>query len=80
MAGVIPANAQGELQGGFTSLMSFTSIFGPLLMNIVLFPYFTQPGTPFYFPGAAMFVGAVFCLIASLIARTALKKNIPVTT
>jgi DHA1 family tetracycline resistance protein-like MFS transporter len=26
----VPANAQGELQGGLTSLMSLSSIFGPL--------------------------------------------------
>lgn len=75
MAGIIPPNAQGELQGGFTSLMSVTSIFGPLLMNVVLFPYFTSAEAPVYFPGSAMFLGAVFCLVASLIARAALKKR-----
>ena len=78
MAGIIPPNAQGELQGGFTSLMSLTSIFGPLLMNVVLFPYFTSSDAPIYFPGSAMFLGAVFCLISSFIARAALKAQ-PVT-
>jgi DHA1 family tetracycline resistance protein-like MFS transporter len=77
MAGVIPPNAQGELQGGFTSLMSLTSIFGPLLMNVVLFPYFTSDAAPIYFPGAAMLLGALFCLIASIIARAALKRTNP---
>jgi DHA1 family tetracycline resistance protein-like MFS transporter len=75
MAGIIPPNAQGELQGGFTSLMSMTSIVGPLLMNVVMFPYFTSSEAPIYFPGSAMLLGAIFCLIASMIARTALKKN-----
>ncbi|HEX8060904.1 MAG TPA: tetracycline resistance MFS efflux pump, partial [Cyclobacteriaceae bacterium] len=75
MAGIIPANAQGELQGGFTSLMSLTSIFGPLLMNVVMFPYFTSKEAPIYFPGSAMLLGAVFCLVASIIARAALKKS-----
>jgi len=75
MAGVIPKNAQGELQGGFTSLMSATSIFGPVLMNTVLFAYFTSTEAPVYFPGSAMFLGAVLCLVASLIARGALKQS-----
>lgn len=80
MAGIIPANAQGELQGGFTSLMSLTSIFGPLLMNVVLFPYFTSAAAPVYFPGSAMLLGAIFCLISSLIARSALKRYNPQPT
>ncbi|HQW84305.1 MAG TPA: TCR/Tet family MFS transporter, partial [Ferruginibacter sp.] len=32
MAGHVPANVQGELQGTITSLMSFAAIIGPLLM------------------------------------------------
>ena len=58
MSGVVPPNAQGELQGGFTSLMSATSIFGPPLMNN-LFAYFTKPGGEIYFPGAAMLLGSL---------------------
>lgn len=77
MAGVIPKNAQGELQGGFTSLMSATSIIGPLLMNTVLFSYFTSTEAPVYFPGSAMFLGAILCLVATLIARGALKRSQP---
>jgi DHA1 family tetracycline resistance protein-like MFS transporter len=77
MASSIAANAQGELQGGFTSLMSVTTIFGPLLMNSVLFAYFTSSSAPVHFPGAAMLVGALFCLVATIIARKALKKAVP---
>src|SRR5690606_26988959 len=44
----VPANEQGELQGALTSLMSVTSIIGPLLMNN-LFSYFTSSGAPVYF-------------------------------
>ena len=36
----VPANEQGELQGALTSLISLTSIIGPVLMN-GLFAYFT---------------------------------------
>ena len=35
MVGKVPANEQGELQGGLTSPMSVTTIFGPMLMTHV---------------------------------------------
>jgi len=71
----IPPNEQGELQGGFTSLMSATSIVGPLVMNSI-FAYYTAPDSPTYFPGAAMVLGAVLTLISSLLARRALKRSL----
>ncbi|HMJ71263.1 MAG TPA: TCR/Tet family MFS transporter [Cyclobacteriaceae bacterium] len=74
MASSVAPNAQGELQGGFTSMMSLTSIFGPVLMNSVLFSYFTSSSAPVYFPGIAMLVGALFCVVATIIARKALNK------
>jgi DHA1 family tetracycline resistance protein-like MFS transporter len=76
MASSIAPNAQGELQGGFTSMMSLTSIFGPILMNSLLFSYFTSTNAPVYFPGAAMMVGAVCCVVATIIAMKALKKPV----
>ncbi|HWA34894.1 MAG TPA: TCR/Tet family MFS transporter [Cyclobacteriaceae bacterium] len=76
MAGIVPPNAQGELQGGFTSLMSVTSIVGPPLMNN-LFAFFTRPEGDTYFPGAAMLLGAVFMIISAILARSTLKKNLP---
>ncbi len=75
MSGVVPPNAQGELQGGFTSLMSLTSIFGPPLMNN-LFAFFTKPGGDIYFPGAAMLLGALLTLISAVLARRTLKANL----
>ncbi|HQQ96730.1 MAG TPA: TCR/Tet family MFS transporter [Cyclobacteriaceae bacterium] len=74
MSGIVPPNAQGELQGGFTSLMSLTSIFGPLIMNN-LFAYFISSEAPTHFPGAAMMLGAVLTLISALLARRTLKNN-----
>jgi len=74
MSGIVPPNEQGELQGGFTSLMSATSIIGPPLMNS-LFQYFTSPKAPAYFPGAAMILGAVLTLVSTILARRSLKKN-----
>jgi len=73
MSGVVPPNAQGELQGGFGSLMSFTSIFGPVIMSN-LFGYFSVPSTNYYFPGAALMLGAILSVISSLLARSTLKK------
>ncbi|TAE14167.1 MAG: MFS transporter, partial [Bacteroidetes bacterium] len=42
MSSQVPANEQGELQGGLTSLMSATAIVGPPLMTN-LFAYFSKP-------------------------------------
>lgn len=73
MSGVVPPNAQGELQGGFGSLMSFTSIFGPVIMSN-LFGFFSVPSDPWYFPGAALMLGAILSVISSLLARNTLKR------
>jgi MFS transporter, DHA1 family, tetracycline resistance protein len=67
MAGHVPANQQGELQGALTSLMSLTTIFGPMIMNN-LFEYFTTSKAPFYFPGISFILGAVFMLSSLFIA------------
>jgi MFS transporter, DHA1 family, tetracycline resistance protein len=74
MSTAIPPNEQGELQGGFTSLMSLAAIVGPIVMNSV-FAWFTGDNAPVYFPGAAMVLGAVLTLISSLLARNTLKKH-----
>lgn len=75
ISGEVPANEQGELQGGLTSLMSVTSIVGPLIMTNI-FAWFTSPSAPVYFPGAAMLTGAVLCIISTLLAyRTLRLKN-----
>lgn len=76
MSGIVPPNAQGELQGGFTSLMSLTAIFGPPLMNN-LFAFFTKPGGSVYFPGAAMLLGAILTVISVWLTRRTLKKYVP---
>ena len=73
MSAGVPPNAQGELQGGFGSLMSLTSIFGPLIMSN-LFGYFSQPTAVIYFPGAALMLGAILSVVSSLLARHTLKK------
>lgn len=70
----VPANEQGELQGGLTSLMSATSIIGPLLMTS-LFAYFTNRQAPVFFPGAPFIMGAILMLISTILAFRNMKKS-----
>ena len=70
----IPANEQGELQGGLTSLMSACAIFGPVLMT-ALFSYFTGKDAPFKFPGAPFIVGAVLTLTSAIFAYRNYRRN-----
>lgn len=74
ISGHVPANEQGELQGALTSLMSVTSIVGPIVMT-GSFAYFTGPNKPFYFPGISFLIGAVCMLIAAILAYHALKSE-----
>lgn len=72
----VPQNQQGELQGSLTSLMSVTSIIGPLLMTN-LFTWFTGPAARIQFAGAPFLLGAVLMMISVLIAVNSFKKTIP---
>ncbi len=72
ITGQVPANEQGELQGALTSLISITSIIGPLLMTN-LFGYFTGKSSPIYFPGIPFLMGAVLALASLLLAIRSLK-------
>jgi DHA1 family tetracycline resistance protein-like MFS transporter len=68
----VPKNEQGELQGSLTSIMSVTSIVGPLMMT-GLFSYFTNPKHAIYFPGASFLLGAILMLISAIVAYSVLK-------
>ncbi len=61
----VPKNAQGELQGALTGLISFSAIFGPPMMTNI-FGYFTSSIAPFYFPGAPFFLAALLVTAALL--------------
>jgi DHA1 family tetracycline resistance protein-like MFS transporter len=67
----VPPNQQGELQGGITSLISITSIIGPLLMTN-MFSYFTSPESPVYFPGAAFMTGCLLTVLSTYLAMRSL--------
>jgi len=64
IAGHVQSSQQGELQGALTSLMSLTTILGPLIMNNA-FSYFTTPRAPFHFPGIHFLMGAI-CMLGGL--------------
>ncbi len=63
MANQVPANVQGELQGGLGSIAGIASIIGPLVMTQT-FGHFTAPATPFYLPGAAFLLAGVLTFAA----------------
>jgi DHA1 family tetracycline resistance protein-like MFS transporter len=71
MSQQIPANAQGELQGGMASLASISAILGPLLMT-QLFGYFTRP-RGWQFAGAPFLAAACLGLSSAYLLRRATK-------
>lgn len=78
ISGQVPANEQGELQGGLTSIMSLTNIIGPVLMTS-LFAYFTRPSARLQFPGAAFFLGGIFMALSLFLAYRTLRHNPNIT-
>ena len=73
MTAQVPKNAQGELQGGLTSLMTVSNIFGPLVMTGI-FRFYTNPENNVYFPGAPFILGTALAVISIFIARISLEK------
>lgn len=74
IAGHVPPNEQGELQGALTSLMSLTTIIGPPLMNYLFF-FFTKDSAPIHFPGVSFLLGALFMLLGAIIAYRVLSRE-----
>jgi DHA1 family tetracycline resistance protein-like MFS transporter len=58
-----PDDAQGELQGVFTSVGAMATIIGPVVMT-ASFSYFASSRAPFYFPGAPYVVAGFLDIIA----------------
>jgi DHA1 family tetracycline resistance protein-like MFS transporter len=70
---LVPANAQGELQGALGSISGMTAIIGPVLMT-QLFGYFTSPAAPFHFSGAAFFIAGLLELLAIAVLATVIRR------
>ncbi|MDQ6756364.1 MAG: TCR/Tet family MFS transporter [Bacteroidota bacterium] len=68
----VPRNEQGELQGALTSMISVTTIIGPLVMTF-LFSFFTNPNARIHFAGAPFLLGAFLMLGSAVIAFYTLK-------
>jgi len=66
MSRQVPANAQGELQGGVASLYSLTAVVGPPLMT-QLFGYFSSERARVHFPGAAFLFAALLAIAGLLL-------------
>ncbi|HET9488071.1 MAG TPA: MFS transporter [Chryseosolibacter sp.] len=74
MSTQVSPSEQGELQGALTSLISLTTIVGPILMT-ELFYYFARPESPIFFPGAPMVMAGVLTIISAFFARSVLKRK-----
>ena len=74
ISGQVPASEQGEIQGTMTSLVSASSIIGPVMMSSVFY-YFTHKSAPFQFAGAPFVLGGFLMLVSLLIAYRSLKKQ-----
>ncbi|MDE0770797.1 MAG: hypothetical protein OSB25_01165 [Salibacteraceae bacterium] len=70
----VPDNAQGELQGALTSLISVTSIAGPLLFTWVL-GVFSGVDAPFHLPGVSFFLGAILAGLSMFLVVRNLRKS-----
>ena len=70
----VQPSQQGELQGSLTSLMSLTTIIGPLIMNNT-FAYFTSSRAPFFFPGIHFALGALCMLMSIVIIHRVLSRE-----
>lgn len=76
MSGQVPANAQGELQGGVASMSSLTSVLSPPLMTGAFY-LFSKEDAPVYFPGAAFVLAALLTALALvLFLRAAAPKPV----
>ncbi len=69
----IPPTEQGELQGALTSLISVTTIIGPLFMTN-LFAWFTA-SEHIQLPGAPFIMGAILLIISAVLAFRTMSKE-----
>jgi DHA1 family tetracycline resistance protein-like MFS transporter len=73
MTNEVPANEQGELQGGLNQFNEPELHIWPLVYDLCVY-FFTSPKEPVYLPGAPYFVAAALMLIGAYLLYEVLKK------
>lgn len=71
----VPANAQGELQGAISGVVSMTAVIVPFSMTQLLHAA-TAPGRGIHFPGAPFIAGAIALAIAVLLFRGVARRAV----
>ncbi|MEQ6118813.1 TCR/Tet family MFS transporter [Reichenbachiella sp. MALMAid0571] len=70
----VSPNAQGELQGAITSVISLTAAIAPPVMT-GLFYQFTQENAQVFFPGAPFLLGALLSVVSISLAHRSLTRH-----
>jgi MFS transporter, DHA1 family, tetracycline resistance protein len=70
----VSADAQGELQGAIATIISMTSIIGPVMMTSVFGAYADKTGL--YFPGAPFLLAIGLLLLANFLLRRTLTRHV----
>jgi len=70
----VSSNAQGELQGAITSVISLTAAIAPPVMT-GLFYHFTNENAQVFFPGAPFLLGALLTVVSIFLARRSLTRH-----
>lgn len=71
---IVPANAQGELQGAMTSMQSLSMILGPLIMSRI-FEGFTGSDARIAFAGAPFVLASALTVVALFLALSAKRHD-----
>lgn len=74
ISNIVSDTEQGKLQGALTSLISISSIIGPLLMTSIFYSFTNSIGL--YFPGAPFLMSAILIVIAFALAWSSV-RNFP---
>lgn len=69
----VSEDEQGELQGSIQSVVSITTILGPIIMT-QLFTASTNENAALYFPGSPFMLGAVLSILGLILAIPSLKR------
>jgi DHA1 family tetracycline resistance protein-like MFS transporter len=78
MSKAVPEDAQGELQGGISSIMSITMLLGTVFFAWI-FSHFMSPAAAFVTPDAAFFVAAVILFLTLALYVGVARKQAPAT-